>query len=606
MKKKEFKAESKRLMDLMINSIYTNKDIFLREIISNASDALDKLHYESLTNKKIKAKDLEIFIDVDKEAKTITVSDNGIGMTEKELEENLGTIAQSDSYLFKMNNSTKDANIIGQFGVGFYSAFMVASKVEVISRKYNEEDAHKWTSTGVEGYTIEPATKDSIGTSVIITLKDDNDDYTYSDYLNDYKIEELISKYSNYIRYPIKMKEEKDVKTLNEMKPIWKKDKKSVKKEDYENFYMAKFSDYEKPLKVIKYDAEGLTSFNSLLFIPTHAPYAYYSDKYEKGLKLYSNGVLIMDNAKDILPDHYAFIKGVVDSEDLSLNISREILQQDKELKTISKSISKKINNELKDMLKNDLDNYKKFYKEFGMSLKMGIYNSYGMLKDELEDLLIFASSTDETGITLKDYVSRIKGEEIYYAVGESIDKIKLLPQVESVLAKGYEVLYLTDYADEFVIQVLNNYENKKFTNVANASLDLDTEEERDAIKKVNIEFKDLLSNIKDCLKDDVKDVKFTNSLNNHAVCLATEGEISTTMEKVINAMPTEENISSSKVLMINNNHPIASKIKNISSDSDLLSKYAKVLYAEAKLIEGLSLENPSEISDIICDLISK
>ena len=604
MKKKQFKAESKKLLDLMINSIYTNKDIFLREIISNASDAIDKAHYKSLTDKEIKLpKELSINISIDKDNRTITVSDTGIGMSEEELDNNLGTIAESGSSLFKQDK--EDTNIIGQFGVGFYSTFMVAKKVEVITKPYGSSEANTWRSTGEDGYTIEKCNKDKNGTDIVITLKDDTDDFKYSDYLEEYKIKELVSKYSNFIRYPIKLSGE----TINEMTPLWKKDKKKIKDEDYNNFYMSKFYDYNNPLKVINYKAEGNVEFNALLFIPSHAPFDFYSKNYKRGLELYSNGVLIMDNCEELLPEEYNFVKGVVDSSDLSLNISREILQQDKQVKLIAKNISKKINNELKDMLVNDRDNYDKFYKECGSALKIAIYNSFGSLKDELQDLLLFYSSSEEKNITLREYVDKIKDDQkkIYYAVGESISKINLNPKVDSLKDKGFEILYLTDYADEFVLQVLKDYDNKEFVNIENSDLDLDSEEEKKEIEAFNLNNKDLLDKITSLLDKKVTKVKFTNNLKNHPVCLATEGVISNGMEKIINAIPTEQNISSNKVLLINSNHKITNKLKDIYSNSpELLEKYVKLLYGEACLIEGLNVDNTNEISDIIFDLISE
>lgn len=625
MKKKQFKSESKKLLNLMINSIYTNKDIFLRELISNASDAIDKLHYLSLTDKSIKLpKDLEISLSYDKDKKTITISDNGIGMTQEELENNLGTIAESDSSNFKDITKNKDTNIIGQFGVGFYSTFMVASKVDVISKSYKDEQAHIWSSEGIEGYTIGDTSKDAIGTSITITLKDDDDDFKYSDYLDEYKIKQLINKYSNYINYPITMMvtkkelkegtkdeyiENEEKETLNEMTPIWKKSKSKVKDEDYESFYIDKFNDYEKPLDIIKYKAEGLCSFDSLLFIPSHAPYNYFTKAYEKGLKLYSNGVLIMDNCSDLLPDHFSFIKGIVDSEDLSLNISREMLQQDKQLKLIGKNIEKKVNKELLEMLTNNREKYDKFFKEFGVQIKVGIYNSFGSLKEELQDLLMFYSSSEKKLVTLKEYTERMKDNQdsIYFSVGESTDKIELLPQVESVIGKGFEVLYLTEYADEFVLQVMQDYNEKKFTNVENNELDLSNEEEKIELDKLNDDNKDLLASIKDALKDKVSNVKFTNNLKNHPVCLTSEGTITNSMEKLINAMPNEEKVNSSKVLIINAKHPIVKKLENIYKENkENVNDYAKVLYAEARLIEGLSIDNPNEVSDLICSLLAK
>lgn len=610
MKKKQFKAESKKLLDLMINSIYTNKDIFLREIISNASDAIDKVHYKSLTDKSIKLpKELAIDIKVDKDKRTITISDTGIGMSEEELDNNLGTIAESGSSLFKEENQNKDTNIIGQFGVGFYSTFMVASKVEVITKPYGSAEAYTWRSTGEDGYTIEKCNKDSFGTDIIITLKEDNDDINYSEYLEEYKIKELVTKYSNFIRYPIRIESENEKVIINEMTPLWKKDKKKIKDEDYNNFYMSKFYDYSNPLKVINYKAEGMCEFNALLFIPSHAPYDFYSKNYKRGLELYSNGVLIMDNCEEILPEEYNFVKGIVDSSDLSLNISREILQQDKQVKLIAKNISKKINNELKDMLKSDRDTYDKFYKECGSALKIAIYNSFGSLKDELQDLLLFYSSKEEKNITLKEYVDKISNnqDKIYYAVGESISKINLMPQVDNLKDKDYEILYLTDYADEFVLQVLKDYDGKEFINIENADLKLDSDEDIKEIEDLNLKNKELLDKVTSLLDKKVTKVKFTNNLKNHPLCLATEGMISNGMEKIINAMPNEQNITSSKVLLINAKHKIADKLKYIyDNEPDKLEKYVKVLYGEACLIEGLNVDNINEVSDIIIDLISE
>lgn len=623
MKKKQFKAESKKLLDLMINSIYTNKDIFLRELISNASDAIDKIHYSSLTDKKIKLpKELAINIALDKDNKTITLSDNGCGMNEIELENNLGTIAESGSSLFKEANKGKDVNIIGQFGVGFYSTFMVASKVKVVTKPYNSDVAYMWESTGDDGYSITETTKSLPGTDIVLTLKEDTDDYKYSEYLDTSKIKELVSKYSNYISYPIKMevtkkelkKDTKDeyedvteVETLNEMTPIWKKS--NVKQDDYDNFYMDKFSDYEKPLKTIKYSVEGLCSFSSLLFIPSKTPFDYYTKNYVKGLQLYSNGVLIMDNCDSLLPEYYNFVKGVVDSEDLSLNISREMLQQDKQLKIIAKNISKKINSELKNMLENDRETYDKFFKAFGNSIKIGIYNSYGMDKDELQDLILFYSSKTKKDITLKEYVDNMleKQDKIYYAVGESVDKIDLMPQVEAVKEKGYEILYLTEYADEFVTQVLGQYADKKFINVENSDLNVDSDEDKKELDKLNEDNKTILDKICESLDKKVVKVKFTNNLKNHPVCLTTEGVISNGMEKIMDAMPNEQNLTASKVLVINAKHPIAQKLQDVyKNHPEQINDYAKVLYAEARQIEGMKIDNPNEVSDIIFDLLSK
>lgn len=625
MAKKQFKAESKKLMDLMINSIYTNKEIFLREIISNASDAIDKLHYESLTNKDIKvnAKDFEIFVKPDKEKHTLTITDNGCGMTKEELENNLGTIAKSGSLAFKEEKDPqKDIDIIGQFGVGFYSAFMVASKIEVISKAYGSEEAYKWVSEGIDGYTIEKASKDTYGTDIILTLKEDTEDEKYSEYLEEYRLRGLIKKYSDYITYPIKMEvthshlkegteneyeSHTEIETLNDMVPLWKRDKKKIKEEDYDTFYSDKFMDYEKPLKVIHTSAEGLVSFNSLLFIPSHAPYDFYTKTYEKGLQLYSNGVLIMENCADLLPDYFSFVKGVVDSPDLSLNISREMLQQDKNLKLIAKNIETKLIKELTSMMKEDKENYEKFFKTFGATIKYGIYENFGMHKDKLQDLIIFASSYEDKMTSLKDYVSRMKENQdaIYYACGETTDKIKLMPQVEQVTDKGYEILYCTEYVDEFTFQSLREYESKKFVNICKEDLNLDTPEEKEELQKLNEDSKDLLATIKESLKD-ISGVKFTNRLKNHPVCLVSEGDISIEMEKVINAMPTDEKINANKVLEINANHKIAEKLKTLyETDKEALKDYTKILYAEARLIEGLPIENPTELASLICDKLA-
>ena len=624
---KQFKAESKRLLDLMINSIYTNKEIFLRELLSNASDAIDKLYYQSLTDKSIKVnkKDLCIKIEIDKENRLLKIIDTGIGMNKEELENNLGMIAKSGSLQFKEENEKKkDVNIIGQFGVGFYSSFMVSDDVTVISKKYNEEDAYKWESTGAEGYTITKDEKDTYGTTIILKIKSDNEEYNYSDFLDTYTIETLVKKYSDYIRYPIKMNvtrrelkkgskdEYEDVtkeETLNSMIPLWKKDKNKITEEEYNNFYQSKFYDYENPIKVIHTSVEGMTSYKAILFLPAHAPFDYYSKEYEKGLALYSNGVLIMDKCSDLLPDYFGFVKGVVDSDDLSLNISREILQQDRQLKLIASNIEKKIKSELESMLKDERDKYEKFFKEFGMQLKLGVYNDYGMHKDELKDLLLFYSSKDEKYITLKEYVSSMKDDEenIYYACGETIDKINMLPQVEKVKDKGYNILYLTEYVDEFAIKSLMEYEGKKFVNVSEENLDLDTEEEKKEIKKINDENKEMLNSMKEIIGSDISDVRFTHRLKNHPVCLVSEGPVSIEMQKVLNAMPTDKNINAKIILEINSSHKIADKLKELyKSDKEKFNEYTKILYSQSRLIEGLSIENPTEISNLICDLLSK
>lgn len=624
---KQFKAESKRLLDLMINSIYTNKEIFLRELLSNASDAIDKLYYQSLTDKSIKVnkKDLCIKIEIDKENRLLKIIDTGIGMNKEELENNLGMIAKSGSLQFKEENEKKkDVNIIGQFGVGFYSSFMVSDDVTVISKKYNEEDAYKWESTGAEGYTITKDEKDTYGTTIILKIKSDNEEYNYSDFLDTYTIETLVKKYSDYIRYPIKMNvtrrelkkgskdEYEDVtkeETLNSMIPLWKKEKNKITEEEYNNFYQSKFYDYENPIKVIHTSVEGMTSYKAILFLPAHAPFDYYSKEYEKGLALYSNGVLIMDKCSDLLPDYFGFVKGVVDSDDLSLNISREILQQDRQLKLIASNIEKKIKSELESMLKDERDKYEKFFKEFGMQLKLGVYNDYGMHKDELKDLLLFYSSKDEKYITLKEYVSSMKDDEenIYYACGETIDKINMLPQVEKVKDKGYNILYLTEYVDEFAIKSLMEYDGKKFVNVSEENLDLDTEEEKEEIKKINDENKEMLNSMKEIIGSDVSDVRFTHRLKNHPVCLVSEGPVSIEMQKVLNAMPTDQSINAKIILEINSSHKIADKLKELyKSDKEKFNEYTKILYSQSRLIEGLSIENPTEISNLICDLLSK
>lgn len=626
MSKKQFKAESKRLLDLMINSIYTNKEIFLRELISNASDAMDKLYYRSLTDKNLNVdrSKLEIKIELDKEKREIRIKDNGCGMTEQELENNLGTIAQSGSLAFKEANEKKDdISIIGQFGVGFYSAFMVSDKVTVESKSVDEEQAHKWESTGAEGYTIEPSDKQDIGTTITLHIKEDNDDEKYSNYLENYKIQELIRKYSDYIRYPIKMdverKEKKEgtenefetkVETMNSMVPIWKREKSKVTKEEYNNFYTEKFSDFMPPLKVIHSSVEGQFTYTALLYIPSHLPYDYYSQAYEKGLQLYSNGVLIMNKCSELLPDYFGFVKGLVDSPDLSLNISREMLQHDRQLRVIAKNLENKIRTELQNMLKNDREEYEKFFNTFGMQLKYGTYDNYGMNKDKLKDLLMFHSSAEKKLVTLDEYVSRMKeGQDtIYYASGESVDKIDMLPQVEGVKDKGYEILYLAENVDEFIMQTLQEYNGKKFANVCADNIDLETKEEKEELQKVNDENKDMFEVMKEAVGEEVDKVRYTHKLKNHPVCITSEGAISVKMEKVINAMPNnEEKVKAQTILEINENHPIAKKIKELyASNKEELKEYTKVLYAQARLIEGLPIENPTEISNLICNLIAK
>lgn len=620
MAKKQFKAESKKLLDMMINSIYTNPEIFLRELISNASDAIDKLYYRSLTDKDVKVKKdkLEIRVIPNKEERTISIIDNGIGMDKEELEDNLGTIAKSGSELFKENNEMKkDISIIGQFGVGFYSAFMVAKKVVVNSKKVLDEKSYTWESDGASGYTINEGEKTSTGTEVILYLKDDDENNNYSEYLEEYKLMGIIKKYSDYIRYPIKMMmigdDKKEVeKTINSMIPIWKKKQSEVEEEEYNDFYTDKFYDYEKPLKVIKTEVEGLTSYSALLFIPSHAPFNYYTKEYEKGLQLYSRGVMIMDKCSEIIPDYFSFVKGVVDSEDIALNISRETMQSNHQIRLIAKNIENKIKKELEAMLKDEREKYEEFYKAFGMQFKHGIYSSYGTDKDKLEDLLLFYSSHNDKLSTIDEYISRMKEDQkdIYYASGDTISNIKMMPQVESILDKGYEVLYLTEYLDEFVIKILGTYKDKKFINVCDNELDTSSEEEKEEIKKVNEENKDMLQAVKEQLKDRVEEVRFTNKLKKHPVCLTSMGELSTSMEKIINAMPNDgsENVHAKTILEINEEHPISDKLKELYKEGKLeeVNKYSNILYNQARLISGLPVENPNELTEMICEILSK
>ena len=626
METKQFKAESKRLLDLMINSIYTNKEIFLRELISNASDAMDKLYYQSLTdnNLNIYRNDLEIKLNINKKERTLSIEDNGCGMNKQELENNLGTIARSGSFAFKNNNEKKeDIDIIGQFGVGFYSAFMVAKKIEVESKKIGENTAYKWTSLGAEGYYIEEIQKESVGTKITLYIKDNQDEENYDEFLEDYKIQEIVRKYSDYIRYPIKMEvTRKELKegtkdeyidkieeeTLNSMIPLWKKKKQDITPDEYNSFYIDKFADYEAPAKVIHASIEGGINYSMLLYIPSHIPFDYYTKEYEKGLQLYSNGVLIMEKCQDLLPDYFGFVKGLIDSPDLSLNISRELLQQDRQLKTIAKNIEKKIRQELETMLANNRENYEKVFKNFGTQLKFGCYNDFGMNKDKLKDLILFYSSTTKNLTTLKEYVSRMKEnqDKIYYASGETIDKIDMLPQVQGVKEKGYEILYLTENIDEFVLKVLVEYDKKQFTNVSSNNLDIESKEEKEEINKINESNKDMFTLMKDEIKD-VQEVRFTHKLKDHPVCLSSDGEISTEMEKVLNSMPNNQNVKAKMILEINEKHPIANKIKELyKNNKEELKKYSKILYDGARLIEGLNIENPTEFNNLICELISK
>lgn len=626
MRKKQFKAESKKLLDMMINSIYTHKEIFLRELISNASDAIDKLYFKSLTDDSVKLArdDFKITIDIDKDNRTLTLTDNGIGMTAEELENNLGTIAKSGSLNFKKENAdnenAQDISVIGQFGVGFYSSFMVADKVEVVSKAFGENTASKWVSAGADGYTIEECEKEDAGTVITLYIKEDNENESYSAYLEQYKIDELVKKYSDYIHYPIQMEMSRQVpdpekegeyiteiavETLNSMVPLWRKSKGEIKAEDYNAFYKEKFMDYTDPQLVIHSKTEGQATFDALMFIPENPPYDFYSKEYEKGLQLYSNGVLIMEKCSDLLPDYFSFVKGLVDSADLSLNISREMLQHDHQLKIIAKAIDKKLKNELKKMLNNDREKYNRFFKTFGLQLKYGVYANYGMEKDGLKDFLMFETSNGDGYATLKEYVGRMADsqESIYYACGESAEKIALLPQLDAVKEKGYEVLYFTDEVDEFAIQMLMEYDGKHFANICKDDLDLSTDAEKEAINKKNEDAKDLLERMKDALGDKVSSVKFSNKLGSHPVSLSAEGYVSLEMEKVLNQMPNGgQGVKAQLVLEINSNHPVAEKLEK--ADNEQLKKYVALLYSSARLIAGLDLENPTEFSDILADMM--
>lgn len=628
MRKKQFKAESKKLLDMMINSIYTNKEIFIRELISNASDAIDKLYFKSLTDNSVGLSkgDFAIIVDTDKDARTITITDNGIGMTADELEANLGTIAKSGSLNFKQDNEEakeNDIEVIGQFGVGFYSSFMVASKVEVVSRAFGESVAHKWVSGGADGYTIEECEKDEAGTVITLFIKEDTENDDFSQFLEEYRLSELIKKYSDYIRYPIKMamthsvpdeekegeyKEEVTVDTLNSMIPLWRKNKSEITEEEYNEFYKNKFMDFENPLAVIHSKTEGQATFDALIYIPSRPPYDFYSKEYEKGLQLYTNGVLIMDKCSDLLPDYFSFVKGIVDSADLSLNISREILQQDYQLKIIAKAIDKKIKNELKKMLSNDRDKYEKFFETFGVQLKWGLYANYGADKDSLKDFILFKSSKDDKYVTLKEYVeSMAEGQDtIYYACGESAEKIALLPQTEAVKAKGYDVLCFTDDVDEFAIQMLMEYDGRKFANICKDELNLNSEEEKKALDEKNEASKDMLEEMKSYLDGEVSSVKFTNSIGNHAVCLSAEGYVSLEMAKVLSQMPGgNQGMKAQLVLEINSEHKLAEKLFELfANDRDKLKAYTKILYNQARLISGLQVENPTEFADMVTDLM--
>jgi len=625
MKKKAFKAESKRILDLMINSIYTHNEIFLRELISNASDATDKLYYNALKdgNTGLNRDSLAINIKLNKSDRTITISDNGCGMNLEELENNLGTIARSGSLAFKQENEKRDdIEIIGQFGVGFYSAFMVSKNVKVISKPYGSDVAYCWESEGAEGYTISECEKDTNGTEIILYLKDNTEDENYDEYLDEYKIKSIVKKYSDYIRYPIKMDVEKhrpkegedgeyesyiENETLNSMVPIWRKSSSQLTEDDYNNFYKEKFYDYENPLKVIHSSVEGTATYNMMLFIPSKAPYNYYTKEYEKGLQLYSNGVLIMDKCSDLLPDHFSFVRGLVDSQDLSLNISREMLQHDRQLKIISTNLEKKIKSELMSMQKNDRENYEKFFKNFGLQIKYGLYSNFGMHKELLQDLIMFHSSSENKLVTLEEYVSRMKEEQkyIYYVSGESIAKIEQLPQIELLKDKEYEVLYLTDDVDEFAIRILMNYKEKEFKSISEGDLGLESEEEKKEIAKKSEDNKELFTLLENSLDGKVKEVRLSTRLKSHPVCLSVDGEISIEMEKVLNQMPNDQKVKAQKVLEINANHPIFNKmVAMVDTDKEKLKSYAQILYSQALLIEGLSIEDPVAYSNAVCELM--
>ncbi len=625
---KEFKAESKRLLEMMINSIYTHKEIFLRELISNASDAMDKLYFKSMSeNTGITRSDMAIKLEVNKDDRKLIITDNGIGMTKDELENNLGTIAKSGSLAFKNENEkTEDVNIIGQFGVGFYSAFMVAKKVTVISKAYGADTAYMWESEGVDGYTISEAQKDDHGTQIILEIKDNAEEENYDEFLTPYKIKQLVKKYSDYIRYPIRMdmeheklKEgskdeyEKEIvtETLNSMTPIWKKSRSELKDEEYNQFYKDKFYDFEDPLLHIHTRTEGTATYTALLYIPAKAPYDYYSKNFEKGLQLYSSGVLIMDKCADLLPDYFSFVRGLVDSEDLSLNISREMLQHDRQLKLIAKSLEKSIRNELKKLQKNDREKYEKFFDAFGTQLKYGIYESFGANKENLQDLLMFKSSFGGY-VTLEEYVSRMKEEQkyIYFASGSSIARIEALPQTEMVRDKGYEILYFTDHVDEFTMQMMHDFNGKEFKSVSADDLGLETDAEKEEIKKAEEDNKGLFDLMTEKLGGKVKAVKLSQRLKTHPVCITSEGMLSVEMEKVLSAMPDEQahNAKAEKILEINASHPIFEKLKKLYAEDnkDKVAEYADILYSQALLIEGMPIENPVEFTNKLCEIMAE
>ena len=640
MAKKQFKAESKRLLDMMINSIYTHKEIFLRELISNASDAIDKLYFRSLTDDSVKLKKKDFFIRLaaDKENRTLTVRDNGIGMTKEELEKNLGTIAKSGSLDFKNENETGGkVDVIGQFGVGFYSAFMVASRVTVRSRAFGAQEAWQWESTGAEGYTIEPCDKEDVGTEVILVVKENEGEEHYDEFLDDWRLAGIVKKYSDYIRYPIKMLREKsraiegtdkdeeghykapeyetytEDETLNSMVPIWKRDKKKVKDEEYAQFYKDKFGDYSDPARVIQSKTEGTATFNALLFIPSRTPYNYYTKEYEKGLQLYSSGVLIMEKCADLLPDYFSFVKGLVDSEDLSLNISREMLQHDSQLKLIKTTLERKIKNELASWLKNDREKYEEFFRNFGLQLKMGCYASYGMNKELLQDLLLFHSAKENKLVTLREYYEAMPEDQkyIYYAAGASTDRLAKLPAAERVLDKGFDILYLTDDVDEFMLQMLRSYgdkeKEKEFRNISADDLGIETDAEKEEVKAKNEENKELFEAMKEALDGKVTEVRLSQRLKSHPVCLSSSGPLSIEMEKVLNSMPAQqEKVKSEKVLELNGEHEVFAALKRLfeAGDKEKLAAYSEILYDQALLIEGLALEDPVAYANNVCKLM--
>lgn len=624
MAKKQFKAESKRLLEMMINSIYTQREIFLRELISNASDAIDKMYYKALSDDNVvfNKEDYFIKVSVDKENRTLTIADTGIGMTKEDLENNLGIIAKSGSLAFKTENEAKDGhNIIGQFGVGFYSAFMVADVVTVISKAFGSDEAFKWESKGIDGYTIEPSAKDEPGTVITLKIKPNTEDDQYDEYLDEYRLKSIVKKYSDFIRYPIKMdvtkhrpkedddkeiEEYQEEETVNSMVPIWRKNKNELTTEDYENFYSEKRYGFDKPLKHIHISADGAVVYNAILYIPENTPFDYYTKEYEKGLELYSNGVLIMNKCAELLPDYFGFVKGMVDSEDLSLNISREMLQHDRQLSLIAKNIKNKIKSQLQSLMKDEREKYEQFFQSFGRQLKYGVYSDYGMNKDVLQDLIMFYSSKEKKLVSLDEYVARMPEDQkyIYYAVGESIERIEKLPQTELVLDKGYEILYFTDDIDEFAIKMLMKYKEKEFKNVSSGDLGIESDGD-DKSADEHDENKELFEAMKDILKDKVKSVKASKRLKSHPVCLSAEGEVSIEMEKVLNAMPNNQAVKADKLLEINVNHEVFQSLKNAhASDEEKLSLYTNLLYSQALLIEGLPLQDPVEFTNDMCKIM--